>query len=88
MIGKRDKPEEIVSRLRHTRRQAEAALFQYINGYYNPRRRHSTLGRKSPLAFEQKAASMSDGPRTKTRQVQIALPQIMGSRGRTGIRWA
>ncbi|WP_093741852.1 IS3 family transposase [Sulfitobacter delicatus] len=39
-----------------TRRQAEAAIFQYINGFYNPRRRHSSLGGKSPLAFERKAA--------------------------------
>jgi transposase len=39
-----------------TRRQTEAALFEYINGFYNPRRRHSTLGGKSPLAFERMAA--------------------------------
>lgn len=39
-----------------TRRKTEAALFQYINGFYNPRRRHSALGWKSPLAFERKAA--------------------------------
>jgi len=39
-----------------TRRQAELALFQYINGFYNPRRKHSALGWKSPLAFERKAA--------------------------------
>lgn len=39
-----------------TRRQTETALFQYINGFYNPRRRHSALGWKSPLAFERKAA--------------------------------
>jgi len=39
-----------------TRRQAEEAIFQYINGFYNPRRRHSSLGGKSPLAFERKAA--------------------------------
>lgn len=35
-----------------TRRQAEAAIFQYINGFYNTRRRHSYLGGISPLAFE------------------------------------
>jgi putative transposase len=29
------------------RRQAEGAIFQYINGFYNPRRRHSSLGGKS-----------------------------------------
>ncbi|KPD10222.1 integrase [Phaeobacter sp. 11ANDIMAR09] len=39
-----------------TRRQAEGAIFQYINGFYNSRRRHSSLGGKSPLAFERKAA--------------------------------
>ena len=39
-----------------TRRETEVALFQYINGFYNPRRRHSALGWKSPLAFERKAA--------------------------------
>ena len=40
----------------HTRRAAELAIFEYINGFYNPRRRHSALGWKSPLAFERKAA--------------------------------
>ena len=39
-----------------TRRQAEGAIFKYINGFYNLRRRHSSLGGKSPLAFEPKAA--------------------------------
>ena len=39
-----------------TRRQAETAIFQYINGFYNPRRRHSYLGGISPLAFEVKVA--------------------------------
>jgi len=28
----------------------------YINGFYNPRRRHSALGWKSPVAFEREAA--------------------------------
>ncbi len=39
-----------------TRRQAETTIFQYINGFYNPRRRHSALGGKSPLTFERQAA--------------------------------
>jgi transposase InsO family protein len=39
-----------------TRRDAEIAIFEYINGFYNPRRRHSALGWKSPLAFERKVA--------------------------------
>ncbi|KPH88033.1 integrase [Komagataeibacter intermedius AF2] len=39
-----------------TRRQATTAIFQYINGFYNPRRRHSYLGGISPLAFEARVA--------------------------------
>ena len=32
--------------------EARLALFTYIEGWYNPRRRHSALGYRSPLAFE------------------------------------
>ncbi len=39
-----------------TRRKAEMAIFEYINGFYNPRRRHSALGWKSPVALERKVA--------------------------------
>ncbi len=39
-----------------TRREVEEALFEYINGFYNPLRKHSALGWKSPVAFERKAA--------------------------------
>ncbi len=50
------KAELIWRRTWQTRRQAEIAIFEYINGFYNPRRRHSTLGGKSPIQFERKAA--------------------------------
>ena len=50
------KAELIWRRSWETRRQAETAIFQYINGFYNPRRRHSKLGGKSPLAFERQVA--------------------------------
>jgi putative transposase len=39
-----------------TRSAAEFALGLYIDGFYNPRRRHSALGYKSPLTFEAKMA--------------------------------
>ncbi|UOA25283.1 hypothetical protein DSM110277_03737 (plasmid) [Sulfitobacter pontiacus] len=35
-----------------TRCDVEVAVFEYINGFDNPRRRHSALDGKSPLAFE------------------------------------
>lgn len=50
------KAEMVWRRNWQTRREVEVALFEYINSFYNPRRRHSALGWKSPVAFERKAA--------------------------------
>ena len=50
------KAEMVWRRNWQTRREVEVALFEYINGFYNPRRRHSALGWKSPVAFERRAA--------------------------------
>lgn len=38
-----------------TRDQARADVFDYIERFYNPRRRHSTLGYLSPMEFERQA---------------------------------
>ena len=32
------------------------AIFEYIEAFYNPLRRHSTLGYKSPMEFERIAS--------------------------------
>ena len=37
-----------------SRRNAELAVFDYIETFYNTRRRHSSLGQISPVAFENK----------------------------------
>lgn len=39
-----------------SRGQAEIAIGRYIDGFYNPVRRHSALGYKSPCRFEAEAA--------------------------------
>ncbi len=36
-------------------REAKADVFDYIVRFYNPRRRHSTIGYRSPMEFEVKA---------------------------------
>jgi transposase InsO family protein len=36
---------------------AKMALFDYIEVFYNPRRRHSTIGQISPAAFERRTAA-------------------------------
>lgn len=40
-----------------THAEARMALMRFIEGWYNPRRRHSSLGRISPVAFEQLQAA-------------------------------
>jgi putative transposase len=35
-----------------TRAEARAALFDYIEGWYNRARRHSSLGYRSPVQYE------------------------------------
>jgi transposase InsO family protein len=50
------KAELIWRRTWETRRPAETAIFPFINGFYNPRRRYSALGWNSPLAFERQVA--------------------------------
>ena len=35
-----------------TRRQADAAIGEYIDGFHNPRRRHSALAYHAPITFE------------------------------------
>lgn len=39
-----------------TRSQAMASVIEYIDGFYNPVRRHSTIGSQSPIDFEQHRA--------------------------------
>jgi len=50
------KAERVARRIYRTRDQARADVFDYIERFYNPRRRHSTLGYLSPMEFERQAA--------------------------------
>ncbi len=46
---------ELLDRRRfETKAEARMALFHFIEGWYNPRRRHSALGYDSPVTHEQK----------------------------------
>ena len=50
--------EDRVSRRRYrTRDEARADIFDYIERFYNPKRRHSTLGGLSPVEYEKRAKS-------------------------------
>jgi transposase InsO family protein len=48
------KAELINRRARPTRHGLEMEVFSFIEGFYNPLRRHSRLGNLSPAAYEQR----------------------------------
>ncbi len=51
---------ELIGRRRFkTQAEARMAVFAFIEGFYNPRRRHSALGHLSPAAFERQHTPMT-----------------------------
>jgi len=55
------KNERVHATVYATRQQAIADVFQYIEGFYNRRRRHSTLGYRSPVEFLQDWLNQQQG---------------------------
>ena len=51
------KTERTARKVYRTRDQARADVFDYIERFYNPRRRHSTIRYLSPVKFERIKAS-------------------------------
>jgi putative transposase len=49
------KTERVARKVYRTRDAARADVFDYIERFYNPRRRHSAIGYLSPMEFEQAA---------------------------------
>jgi len=52
-------PEVVVHH--STRVEAERAIFEFIEGWYNPHRRHSALGYLSPISFDRQHARHKGG---------------------------
>ncbi len=48
---------ELLDRRRFkTQAEARIAVFEFIEGFYNPRRRHSSIGYRSPIDYERHIA--------------------------------
>jgi hypothetical protein len=51
---------ELLARSRFkTPSEARSAVFSFIEGFYNPRRRHSSIGYHSPIDFERRHQAAS-----------------------------
>jgi putative transposase len=46
------KTERTARKMYRMRDQAKANVFDYVEPFYNPKRRHSTIGYPSPVEFE------------------------------------
>jgi putative transposase len=53
------KTELIYSERYSTREEAKQSIFQYIEGYYNRVRRHTTIGSIAPMAFEKEGKKVA-----------------------------
>jgi hypothetical protein len=79
-----------------TRQDAEQAIGRYIDGFYNPVRRHSALDFTSPAQFERMAAnssnasplgrSKSNSCRGERRASLAALGLVQGDADRSLVR--
>ena len=49
------KTERTARKVYRSRDDAKADVFDYIERFYNPKRRHSTIGYMSPMEFERQA---------------------------------
>ena len=60
--------------------EARMAVFEFIEGWYNPRRRHSAIGYLSPVDYERsKLPPARPNPRSSTKPGQLHLSWIMKS---------
>ncbi len=65
------KKELVYRRSWPTRQELRSEVFEYIEGFYNPRRRHSTLGMLSPAEFEEQHAGLAR-PRAENLKTSTA----------------
>ena len=62
---------ELLARRRfQSQTEARMACFSYIEGWYNPHRRHSALGYLSPVAFEKRMTAPGAAPETSSALVR------------------
>jgi putative transposase len=70
---------ELINRRRFkTKDEARTAIFTYIEAFYNPRRRHSALGQKSPAVYEKSWRPLSWRLRHRSVDLSAEAGQLQG----------
>ena len=67
------KAELVDARPWPTRAAARTAIFEWLEVWYNRQRRHSALGYRPPVAFEEDVLLLSRSPPSATLSAQVAL---------------
>jgi putative transposase len=64
---------ELLARHRfRTAAEAQSTVFAFIEGWYNPRRRHSSIGYRSPLDYERQHQVTTVDPDAHQRAAALA----------------
>ena len=64
-----------------SRAEARLAVFEFIEGWYNPHRRHSSIGYESPINFErQHSAQIASSSETEKGREPIPIAEGGGER--------
>lgn len=77
---------ELLARRRFkTQAEARMATFAFIEGFYNPRRRHSALGQLSPMAFERAYVEGASSPGMAKSAAVLGTVKARPGNGGTGL---
>ena len=77
---------ELLDRRRFkTQAEARMAVFEFIEGFYNPRRRHSSLGYLSPIDFERRHDQTPTDPGAHHRAAGLGAIKVRPGSGGAGI---
>ncbi len=60
-------------------------VFEFIEGFYNPRRRHSSIGYLSPIDYERRHQEVAVDP--DAYQPAVVLAAVKDKPSRTAPRW-
>ena len=70
---------EVIDRHRfRSQIEARMAVFKWIEGWYNPHRRHSSLGYRSPVNYEAQALSATSGESLRQHPALLPLTRQTG----------